>query len=112
RRRRGEIDRERDEEQFLTPDPIRQPAETERTEYGTGEIRAIGKSDVEIRELERWTFLQRSGQGAGQRDFQPVQNPGDAERQHDARVKTAPAQIIEPRGNAGLDNAIIVLLHG
>ena len=107
---RREIDRERDEEQFLAPDPVGQPAEAERAEHGAGEIGAVGKSDIEIRKMQRRAFLQRAGQRAGQRDFQPIQNPGDPERQHDAGVKSAPAQIIEPRGNAGFDDAIIVLL--
>ena len=106
---RGEIDRERDEEQFLAPDPVGQPAETERAEHGAGEIGAVGKSDIEIRKAKRRAFLQRAGQRAGQRDFQPVENPGDPERQHDAGMKSAPAQIIEPRRNAGLDDAVIVL---
>ena len=113
-RRRGgrrEIERQRDEEQFLAPDPVGQPAEAERAEHGAGEIGAVGKPDIEIRKMQRRAFLQRAGQRARQRDFQPVQNPGDPERQHDAGVKAAPAQIIEPRGNAGLDDAIVVLRH-
>ena len=109
RRGRGEIERQRDEEQFLAPDPVGQPAEAERAEHGAGKIGAVGKSDIEIGEMQRRTFLQRPGQRAGQRDLQPIQNPGDAERQHDAGVKAAPAQAIETRGNVGFDDAIIVL---
>jgi hypothetical protein len=52
------------------------------------------------------TFLERARQCARQRDLQPIQNPGDAERQHDAGVETAPAQIVETRRNAGFDDAI------
>ena len=106
----GEIERQRDEEQFLAPDPVGQPAEAERAEHGAGEIGAVGKSDVEIGKSQRRTFLQRAGQRAGQRDLQPIQNPGDAERQHDAGVKAAPAQAVETGGNAGFDDAIIVAL--
>ncbi len=111
RRRRGrrQIDRQRDEEQFLASDAVRQPAEAERAEHGTGEIRAVGQPDVEIRKLQRRAFLQRTRQRACQRDLQPVEDPGDAEREHDAGVKAAPAQPIEPRRYAGLDDAIIVL---
>ena len=103
---RGEIERQRDEEQLLAPDPVGEPAEPERAEHGAGEIGAVGKSDVEIGEMQRRTFLQRAGQRAGQRDLQPIQNPGDAEREHDAGVETAPAQTVETRGNAGFDDAI------
>ena len=57
-------------------------------------------------------FLQRARQRAGQRDLQPIQNPGDAERHHHAGMKAAPAQLIEPRRYAGFDDAIIVLTCG
>ena len=97
RRRRGEIERKRDEEQFLAPDPVGQPAEAERAEHGAGEIGAVGEADIEIGELQRRAFLQRARQRAGQRDLQPIENPGDAEREHDAGVKAAPGEIIEPR---------------
>ena len=113
RRRRGrrEIERQRDEEQFLAPDPVGQPAKAERAEHGAGEIGAVGKPDIEIRKLQRRAFLQRARQRACQRDLQPVEDPGDAEREHDTGVKAAPAQPIEPRRYAGLDDAIIVLLQ-
>jgi len=53
------------------------------------------------------TFLQRAGQGAGQRDLKPIQNPGDAERQHNAGMETAPAQAVEASGNTGFNDATI-----
>ena len=103
----GEIDRQRDEEQFLAPDPVGEPAESERAEHSTGEIGAVGQSDIEIGEFQRRAFFERARQGARQRDLQPIQNPGDAERQHDAGVKAAPGEIVEPRRNAGFDDAIV-----
>src|SRR5712671_6188646 len=54
------------------------------------------------------TFLQRTRQCARQRDLQTIQNPGDAERNHDAGVEAAPAQTVETRRNAGFDDAIFV----
>src|SRR6202042_577377 len=57
RRRRGEVDRQRDEEQFLAPDPVGEPAETEGAENGARQIRTVGKPDIEIGELEPWTLL-------------------------------------------------------
>ena len=105
----GEIDRERDEEQLLAPHPVGEPAEAERAEHGAGEIGAVGKPDIEIRESERRAFLQRARQRTRKRDLQTVEDPGDPERQHHPRVKAAPAQIIEPHRNRGLDDAVIVL---
>ena len=110
-RGRREIDRKRDEEQFLAPDPVGEPAKAERAEHGAGEIGAVGNADIEIGEFQRRAFLERARQCAGERHFQAIENPGDAERQHDTGVKSAPAQIIEPRRNAGLDDAVIVLRY-
>ena len=108
RGRGREIERQRDEKQSLAPDPVGEPAEAERPEHGAGEVRAVGKSDVEIGKMQRRAFLQRSRQRTGQRYLQPVQNPGDAERQNDPCMKTAPAQTVETGGNTGLDDAIVV----
>src|SRR6266404_2530663 len=90
------------------PDPVGEPAEPERAEHRAGEISAVGKSDVEIGEMQRRTLLQRTRQRACQRDLQSIQNPGDTERNHDAGVEAAPAQTVETRGNAGFDDAIII----
>jgi len=62
--------------------------------------------------LKRRAFLQGARQRAGKRDFEAIEDPGDTERQHDTRMKPAPAEIVEPRGNAGFDDAVIVLRHG
>ncbi len=109
--RGGEIERQRDEEQFLAPDTVGEPAESERAEHGAGEIGAVGKPDVEIGELQRRTFLQCARQRTGKRDLQAIQDPGDAERKHDAGVEAAPAQIVQARRNAGLDDAIFMPLY-
>ena len=106
-----EIERQRDEEQFLAPDPVGEPAEAERAEHGAGEIGAVGDADVEIAEAQRCTFLQRAGKRARQRHLQPVEDPGDPERQYDAGVKAAPAETVETRGNVGLDDAFIIPPH-
>ena len=113
RRRSGrrQIDRQRDEEQFLAPDPVGQPAKAERADHGAGKIRAVGQPDIEIRKLKRRAFLQRTRQRACKRNLKPVEYPGDAEREHDTGVKAAPAQAIKPRRYAGLDDTIVVLLQ-
>ena len=56
--------------------------------------------------------FQRARQRARQRDLQPIQNPGDSQRKHDAGVKAAPAQSVETRRNTGLDDAIVVPWRG
>src|SRR5271155_5898086 len=62
--------------------------------------------------MQRRAFLERSGQSSRQRDLQPVENPGDSERQHDTGVKAAPVQGVETEGNAGFDNAVVNGLRG
>ena len=56
--------------------------------------------------MQGGTLLQRAGERAGQRHLEAIQNPGDAEREHDAGVKAAPRQRVKPCGNAGFDDAI------
>ena len=109
-RRRGgrqQIDRQGDEEQFLAPEPVGKPAEEERAQHGAGEIRAARQADVRIAELQHRALLQRARDRAGERDLEPVENPGDAERDDHQRVKAAPRQPVEPRRNIGLDDLAI-----
>ena len=49
-------------------------------------------------------LLERPRDRAGQGDFQTVQNPGDAEREHDQPVKPQPWKLVESRGNVGVDD--------
>ena len=107
-----EIERERDEEQLLAPDPVGEPAEAERAEHRAGEIGAVGEADVEIGKVQRRALLQRARQRAGERHFEPVENPGDAERQHDAGVEAAPGERVEPRRDRGFDDAVIGARRG
>ena len=51
-----EIERQRDEKQFLAPDPVGEPAEAERADHGAGEIGAVGKPDVEIAKIAASDF--------------------------------------------------------
>ena len=48
----AEIDRKRDEEELLAPEPVGQPAEEQRAEHGAGQIGAGGETDVGIAELQ------------------------------------------------------------
>src|SRR5262249_60258420 len=103
RGRRGgkEIDRERDEEQPLAPEPVGEPAEEQRAQYRAGEVRAARKADVGIGEFKLRALFERWRDGAGERHLETIENPGDAERVHHQRMKTSPAQPVEPCGDVG-----------
>src|SRR5262249_44585304 len=45
---RNEINRERDEEQPLAPEPIGEPAEAERSQHRAGQIGAAGESHIAV----------------------------------------------------------------
>jgi hypothetical protein len=103
-----EIDRERDEEQFLAAKPIGQPTEEKCSEHGACKIGAAGDSNIGIGEVQ--ACFQSAGQTSGERHFQPIQNPGDAQGGHHQRVEAAPRQSVEPRRNIGFDD-LLVLHH-
>ena len=109
RGRRGgdEIDRERDEEQLLAAEPVGQPAEEQRAQHRAGEIGAGGEADVGIAELQDRARLQCAGDRAGERHFEPVEDPGDAERRDHQGVEAAPRQAVEPRRDVGFDDGAI-----
>src|SRR5439155_9498166 len=92
--RRGgdEVDRERDEEQALASEPIREPAEEQRARYRAGKVRAARQPDLGIGEVKLRAFLQRARDRAGQRHLQAIENPGDPKRNDDEGVETAPWQ--------------------
>ena len=102
---RDEIERERDEEELLAPEPVGQPAEEQRAQDRAEEIGRGGEADVGIRELQRRAFLQGAGERAGERDLEPIEDPGDAERDDDEVVEPPPGQPVEPSRNVGLDDA-------
>ena len=51
------------------------------------------------------------GQRAGERYLQPVQYPGDSKGGHDPRMKWAPAQAVETRGNVCRDDPVLRFLQ-
>jgi hypothetical protein len=73
---RPQVDRERDHEQTLSSEPIRQVPEEQRA--GLGE---------------------HTTQGTDDRDFEPIQDPGDAQCDDDAPVPWRPWQPIHPGGD-------------
>ena len=72
---------------------------------GAGKIGGIGDAQIEVGKLHRRALLQRAGERAGERHLQPVEQPGDAEREHDQRVKASPRQTVEASGQIGFDDA-------
>src|SRR5690242_12085356 len=54
--------------------------------------------------MQHRALLERTGDRAGDRDFESVKNPGDTERNDDQRVEARPRQPVEPGRNVGLDD--------
>src|SRR3984957_18836772 len=99
-----EINDKRDREQFFAAKPIGQPAEEDRTEHGTDEITASGKADLRIAQPQSRALLEFAGQRAGQRHFEPIENPGDAQRDDHQEVKSPERQGVKPRRDIGGDD--------
>ena len=102
-RRGDEVDDDGGEEEFLAAEPVGQPAEEQRADDGAEKIGAAGQADLGIRESQRRAFLQGWRDGARERDFEPIENPGDPQRHDDQNVETAPWQALEPRRNERRD---------
>ncbi len=110
-RRRGgrqQVDGKRDEEQLLAPKPVGQPAEEDRAQHRAGEICAARETDIGIAELQHRACLECARDGAGERDFKPVEDPRDPECHHHQRMKAAPRQPVEPRRNVGFDDRRLI----
>src|SRR6195256_3461500 len=106
-RRRGEVDREGDEEDLLTPQPVREPAEKERPEDRAAQISAGRYSDLGVAEPQDGARLEGAPERAGQRDLEAVENPRDAQRHHNPRMEAVPWQAIETGRDIGLDHRIV-----
>ena len=55
-------------------------------------------------EMQYRALFERADDRAGDRDFEPIQNPGNAERDDNERVEPRPGQSVEPRRDVGLDD--------
>jgi hypothetical protein len=67
--------RERDEKQLATAQPVREPAEPERAEYGAGDVSAAGETHVRVGETQRRARLERARDRPGKRHFESVEQP-------------------------------------
>ena len=70
-------------------------AEEQRAQHGAGEIGAACESNLLRGEMQPRAGLQRRCNGACERDFQPVENPGDAQRHHHETVEATERQPVE-----------------
>ena len=93
-------------EQLLAPQPVGQPAEEQRADHRADQIGAGGEADLLAGEVQHRAFGQRAGQRADDGDLQPVEHPGDAERDDHQPVKPAPRQAVEPRRHVGFEHRI------
>ncbi len=108
-RRRGGGERDRRvsvmKNSFLRPSrSVSQPKKIAPS-TAPAEIGAARQADVGVGDLQHRARLEGARHRAGERDFEAVQNPRDAERHDDKRMKSAPRQAIEPRRDVGLDDA-------
>ena len=106
--RRTHVDGERQEEQALAPEPVGQAAEHERADDRAGDVQRAGPADLRRAEAERVGALEHAADGADDGHFEPVQHPGDAERQHDAPVPARPGQPVEPRGDVAMHHRAVL----
>ena len=101
---RREVDRDCDEKELLAAETIRQPSEEQGAQDRSAQIGAAGAADLGIAQAQGGAFLEDAGQRARQGDLEPVQDPGDAERDHHQGVEAAPGEAIEARRDVGLDD--------
>src|SRR5262249_50718730 len=99
-----QINRQRDKEQLLATETVRQPAKENGPRNRAGEIGAAGEANVGVAELEDRALLQSAGERPHQGDFETVENPGDAEGGNDQRLEAAPRQAVEASGNVRFDD--------
>ncbi len=106
RRRHGrrEIQQQRPHEQPLAPEPVGQVPEQERSDDRARDVDRAHETDLELGQRERVLARQRRGDRADDRDLEPVEDPGDAERDDDQPVPPAPGQPVHPLRDVARDD--------
>jgi hypothetical protein len=89
-----QIDGERHHEQVFPAQLVRKPAEEERAENLADQVPGGDVGDRSRRHVQRGLLSQVRADVAGDRDFQAVQDPRDAERHHQPGVEFGPRQPI------------------
>jgi hypothetical protein len=101
-----EVQAQRHQEQRLAAVTVCQPAEHHGTQHRAGKIGARRQPHLGIAQMQLRAGFQRTGDRAGQRHLQSVQHPGDAEREHDAAVESAPGQCVQACGDICLNGCL------
>lgn len=84
--------------QQLAAEPVSQIAEKGRAGHGAaGEIRAGRQADLRRGEPQAGALLQSASDSAGDGDFEPVEDPGDAKRHDDEPVEPASRWPVQTR---------------
>ena len=76
----------------LAAEPVGQIAEQHRAGDRADQVGAADEPDLGRREMQYRAFLQSAGDRPGDGHLEPVENPGDAERDDDQGVKPRPRQ--------------------
>ncbi len=104
RDRREHVGEQRDGEQLLSAKPVGEPAEEEGARDSPRKIRAGRITHLPVGEMQRGRLGDSAGEAADERDFQPVQDPGDPERHDHERVEPRPGKAVETGGYVGLED--------
>ena len=103
-RRGGEqIERQGHVEEFPAAEPIGQPAEQDRARHCAGQVATGRGADFGVAQPEPRARLERARERARQGHLEPVEDPGDPERQDHEDMKARPGQPVEPPRNVGFD---------
>src|ERR1700730_9313856 len=78
-------------------------AEDNRSDHGAGEVTRADEPDLRRAEMHHVGPRQHGANRAHQRHLKSVQDPGYPERQYQQRMKPAPWETVEARGNQGLE---------
>jgi hypothetical protein len=68
------------------------------------QVGAADEPDLGRCEMQHRALLESAGDRTGDGHLEPVENPGDAERDDYESMKPGPRQPVEPRRDIGLDN--------
>ena len=101
----GEIDGKGDIEDELASVPIGEPPEHQRADDRARDVGGSRAANLRRGQAKRLCILEDWTDGADDRDFETIEDPGDTERQHDQEMKAAPGKSIEPGGNVGFERA-------
>jgi hypothetical protein len=100
------VDAERDEEQLLAAEPVRQLPEEEGPDAGAGHVDGSREADVEARQPQAGVLgLQCLRHRPDDRDLEPVEDPDGAQPDHHEPVESGPRQAVHPGRDVGGDPA-------